>query len=132
MIIDTNVLLRALGRDENRQTTSVRARIRTAREAGITYSVLSATVLEAAYVLASSAAGYCWDRSTVAAAIDAITEEPAFDVEHASALRTAADTHRNRSIDLHDCFLAALATERGTQVLSFDDDFRRLGVRETP
>jgi len=48
---------------------------------------------------------------------------------HCALLRTPTES---RSIDLHDCFLAALATERETRVLSVDDDFRRLGVRETP
>jgi predicted nucleic-acid-binding protein len=132
MIVDTNVLIRSLGAAEDRQSAAVRARIARARTDGVTHTVLSATVLETAYVLASAAAGYGWERVDVAAAVTAITAEPAFEVEHASALRTAADTYRARSIDLHDCFLAAMAAERAIRVLSFDDDFRRLGVRETP
>ena len=132
MIVDTNVLLRSVGGGEDRQSAAVHARVRTSRENGTTHCVLAATVLEAAYVLASAAAGYGWDRDTVAAAVDAIVDEPAFEVEYATALRMAAETYRSRSIDLHDCFLAAVASERSTRVLSFDDDFRKLGVRETP
>lgn len=132
MIVDTNVLLRAVGGRDDRRSVAVRERVRAAREDETTYSVLSATVLEVGYVLASAAAGYGWERQAVAAAITAITDEPAFAVEHACALRTAAETYRTRSIDLHDCFLAALAVERSTRVLSFDDDFRKLRVRETP
>ena len=37
-----------------------------------------------------------------------------------------------RSIDLHDCFLGAVAGRRGTSVLSFDADLRKLGVSEKP
>ncbi len=130
MIVDTNVLLRSVGGEDTRHTAAVHQRVRAARESGTTHSVLSATVLEVAYVLASAAAGYGWDRDDVAAAVTAITDEPAFEVEHASALRSAAETYRSRSIDLHDCFLAALAAERSTRVLSFDDNSRRLGIRE--
>ena len=64
--------------------------------------------------------------------IDAILDEPAFAVEHATALRQAVVTYRSRSIDLHDCLLSAIAAQRGTRVLSFDDDLRRLGTAERP
>jgi predicted nucleic-acid-binding protein len=106
--------------------------VRLARENGQTMTVFSATVLEAAYVLASRAAGYGWDRAAIAAAVSAVTEEPAFDVEHATALRLAAATHRERSIDLHDCFVAALAGDRATRVLSFEDDFRPWAYASSP
>jgi predicted nucleic-acid-binding protein len=132
VIADTNVLLRALDADAGRQATAVRARIETARTADARITVLAATVLEVAYVLESAAAGYGWDRQEVARAIDAIVNEPAFDVEHSQALATAASTYRSRLIDLHDCLLAAVATQRGTRVLSFDADLCKLGIGETP
>lgn len=132
MIVDTNALLCALGARSGPQTDAVRARVQRARESGETLTVLSATVLEAAYVLASVAAGFGWERVAVAAALEAITDEPGFDVEHASALRSAAATHRARAIDPHDCFLSALSTARQVRVLSFDNDFRRLGTQERP
>lgn len=132
MIVDTNVLLCALGARGGRPSEKVRARVRRAREDAQPLTVLSATVLEAAYVLASAAAGFGWSRDAVAGAVEAVADEPGFEVEHASALRSAALTHRARAIDLHDCFLSALAVERSSRVLSFDDDFRRLGTRELP
>lgn len=132
MIADTNVLLRALDADVGEQATAVRDRIEAGRSADSRITVLAATVLEVAYVLESAAAGYGWDRQDVARAIDAIVNEPAFDVEHAEALATAAGTYRSKSIDLHDCLLAAVATQRGTRVLSFDADLRKLGVSEKP
>lgn len=127
MIADTHVLLRALDADAGRQATAVRARIEAARSADARITVLAATVLEVAYVLESTAAGYGWDRQDIARAIDSIVNEPAFDVEHAEALATAADTYRSRSIDLHDCLLGAVATQRGTHVLSFDADLANSG-----
>lgn len=132
MIVDTNVLLRALDRNPGAQTDAVRARIETARSTGGTLTVMSATVLEAAYVLESSRTGYGWDRDAVARAVEAIVDEPAFAVEHAQALRNAAERYRARSIDLHDCFLSLIAEQRNTRVLSFDDDLRRLGTGERP
>ncbi len=89
--------------------------------------MLAATVLEVAFVLASAAAGYGWDRGAVAAALEAMIDEPGFAVEHGPALRAAAATYRARAIDLHDCFLDAIARERATRVLSFDADLARLG-----
>ena len=132
MILDTNVLVRTLDRDPGAQGIAARARVKAARESGEKLTVLSATVLEAAYVLESKRAGYGWDRDAVAAAVEAIVDDPAFDVEHASALRAAAASYKMRSVDLHDCLLSAIATDRGTTVLSFDDDLRRLGTGEQP
>ncbi len=59
--------------------------------------MLSATVLEMAYVLESSRAGYDWDREVVAQAVEAVTDEPAFDGEHTTALRHAATSYRAKS-----------------------------------
>lgn len=83
-------------------------------------------------MLESSAAGYGWDRVGVAAAVEAIVDEPGFAVEHGSALRDAAATYGDRAIDLHDCYLDAIARERGRRVLSFDKDLARLGSGERP
>jgi len=132
VILDTNVLVRTLDRDPGPQGRAARERVETARETGGKLTVLAATVLEAAYVLESERAGYGWDRDAVASAVEAIVDDPAFDVEHADALRAASASYRARSIDLHDCLLSALAGERSTKVLSFDDDLRRLGNSEQP
>lgn len=132
MIIDTNVLLRALDGSETPHSRSARGRIEAARAAGETLAVLSATVLEAIYVLESERAGYGWDRDAIARALSAIVHEPAFEVEHGPAFEAATATYRTRAIDLHDCLLAALADQRGTRVLSFDEDLRTLGPREPP
>jgi predicted nucleic-acid-binding protein len=132
VIVDTNVLLRTLDRDPGAQGRAARERVTAARASGERLTVLSATVLEAAYVLESERAGYAWDRAAVAGAVEAIVDDPAFDVEHAAALRVAAASYRAKAIDLHDCLLSALATKRSTKVLSFDDDLRRLGPSETP
>jgi predicted nucleic-acid-binding protein len=131
MIADANVLLRILDRDDGAHGRAARARVETARS-GEPISVLAATTLEVAFVLESAAAGYGWDRAAVASAVQAITDEPGFTVEHGEALRAATETYRDRKIDLHDCFLDAIARERGTRVLSFDADLARLGSGERP
>jgi predicted nucleic-acid-binding protein len=131
VIADTNVLLRALERASGAHGRAARARVETAR-GGEPITVLAATALEVAFVLESEGAGYGWDREAVASAIEAIVDEPAFEVEHGDALRTAASTYRERSIDVHDCFLDALARKRDTKVLSFDRDLTRLGTGEHP
>lgn len=82
-------------------------------------------------MLESAQAGYGWDRSAVARAVTAIVDEPAFDVEHDGALRVATTAYRERAIDLHDCFLDAIARERKVRVLSFEADLRRLRNRRT-
>jgi predicted nucleic-acid-binding protein len=132
VIVDTNVLLRALDRDASAHAKAVHLRVEGARASGETFTVLSATVLEMVYVLESSRAGYGWDREFVAQAVQAVIDEPAFDVEHSTALRAAATSYRAQSVDLHDCFLSAIAHERHTRVLSFGQDLRRLGNSEEP
>ena len=132
MILDTNVLLRVLERDAGAQGRAGRARVEAARATGEALTVLAATVLEVAFVLESARAGYGWNRTSVARAVEAIVDEPAFAVEHADALRLAAAVYRDRSVDLHDCLLHAAALERETRVLSFDGDLARLGSGEPP
>jgi predicted nucleic-acid-binding protein len=132
VIADTNLLLRALDGDPGTQGHAARQRISQARDTDQPLTVLSATLLEVAYVLESARAGYGWNRDAVAAAIEATLDDPGLNIEHATALRTAAASYRTRSIDLHDCLLSAFAGEHATKVLSFDDDLRRLGNCEQP
>lgn len=131
MIVDTNVLLRVLDADGGPQTTAARESIRRSRAAS-PLTVLSATVVEMAFVLRSARAGYGWDRQVIGDAVEAVLDEPAFAVEHGDALRRALRAFRGRSIDLHDCLLHAIAEERGVRVVSFDDDLQRLGTGESP
>ena len=131
MIADANVIVRILERDAGSHGRAARARVAAAR-AGEPIGVLAATVLEIAYVLQSAAAGYGWDRAAVADAVEAIVDEPGFAVEHGAALRAASATYRERNVDLHDCFLDAIARARGVRVLSFDGDLVRLGTGERP
>lgn len=131
MIVDTNFLLRTLECDTGAHGRAARARVEGARM-GESLSVFAATVLEVAFVLESAQAGYGWDRRSVSEAVEAIVDEPGFAVEHGEELRVAALTYGNRSIDLHDCYLDALARERETRVLSFDRDLARLGTGERP
>ena len=64
--------------------------------------------------------------------VEAIVREPGFDVEHREALVAAATSPRDHAFDLHDCYLDAVARQRGTRVLSFDADLARLGSGEKP
>ncbi len=131
MIADTNVLLRMLDGDSGAHGRAARARVEVAR-ASQPIELLAATVLEVGFVLQSRAAGYGWDRAAVASAVEAIIDEPGFAVEHGEALRLAAATYRAHKIDLHDCYLDAVAREGATRVLSFDRDLTRLGTGERP
>lgn len=131
MIADANLLLRILEGNTGAHGRAARARVEAART-GEPIAVLAATVLEVAFVLESADAGYGWERDSVAAAVEAIADEPSFSVEHSDALRTAAATYRERSIDLHDCYLDAVARGWDTSVLSFDADLARLDTGERP
>lgn len=132
MIVDTNVLLRILDGGRSEHAVAARARVQSARETGETLHVFAATVLELAFVLESVRAGYGWNREAVASAVQAVADEPAFEVEHADALKFAASSYRERKVDLNDCYLDALANQFGTRVLSFDGDLRKLRSGERP
>ena len=83
-------------------------------------------------MLESVRAGYGWERHVIGQAIEAVIDEPAFELEHADALRRAVTSYKARSVDLHDCLLSAVANQHNTRVLSFDDDLRKLGTGEQP
>ncbi len=131
LIADINVLLRSLDGEQTAHSRAARARVQRARLRP-PIAVLAATVLEVAYVLESSAAGYGWPRDIVASAVEAIVNDPGFEVEHGQALHAAASKYRDHAFDLHDCFLDAIARQRAARVLSFDADLARLGSGETP
>jgi predicted nucleic-acid-binding protein len=85
VIADTNVLLRILERDAGAHGRASRIRVEKPAP-GTRFKVLAATALEVTFVLESGNAGYGWDRGSVAAAVEAITDEPGFMVEHGDAL----------------------------------------------
>lgn len=96
LIADTNVLLRSLDGEQTAHSRAARARVQRAR-LGPPIAVLAATVLEVAYVLESSAAGYRWPRDVVASAVEAIVNDPGFEVEHGQALHAAASRYRDHA-----------------------------------
>jgi predicted nucleic acid-binding protein len=128
MLIDTNVLLRVFDGPGQPQYDEARRRIVACIEAGEPLRVLSATVMEVAFVLASVEAGYGLSREEIVQALSAVLEDPSLTVDDVAILRRAVQLFAQHPIDLQDCYLAAAAEATGERLFSFDKDFDRLRV----
>lgn len=128
MILDTDILLRLIDGEDGPQYAEVRAKLEGALEQGQRLRVDVATIHEFVYVLLSKATGYGYSRTEVTDAVHWVIRAPELTVERSDALyRAATDYGASTSIDFHDCYLAAMATEMpGEEVYSLDGDFRKL------
>jgi len=128
MLLDANVLLRAIDGPEHPQYEQAKAWVNQALVSGETLHVHPVSMMEVSYVLESKPAGYGWDRTDIADALDAILEDPTLAVLDAPILDRAVGLYRQFSLDLQDCYLAAFGEARHEHIRSFDGDFDR--VRE--
>jgi predicted nucleic-acid-binding protein len=128
MLVDTYVLLWVFEGPDQPQYDEARWRIVACIEAGEPLRLLSATVMEVAFVLARADAGYGLSREEIAKALTTIIEDPSLTVDGAAILSRAVQLFVQRSIALQDCYLAAAAEATGERLFSFDKDFDRLRV----
>jgi predicted nucleic acid-binding protein len=127
VILDTNILLRLIDGAASPQYKKVRTRLEAALKEGQRLRVDVATIHEVVYVLSSKATGYGYSRPEVAAAVHSLIHAPELTIDRPDALYRAATDYGRASIDFHDCYLAALATESpDEQVYSLDTDFKKL------
>jgi predicted nucleic acid-binding protein len=126
MLLDANVLLRAIDGPQHPQYEQAKAWVDEAVASDEPLRVHPITMMEVSYVLASKPAGYGWERSGIADALTAILEDPTLTVVDAPILDRAVELFRQYPLDLQDCYLAAFSDARQEQLCSFDGDFDRL------
>jgi len=123
--LDTNLLVRILIRDDEKQTELVRRLLERCHEDGERCLVTTIALCELEWVLTAS---YKVPRQEVAAAIEGFSTEELFVVEEAEMVREALTRYQAGKGDLSDYLLGARGRELGTATtFTFDK-----ALRDTP
>jgi len=122
--LDTNVILRFLLGDDPEQSPRATAFIR-GLEKGVERSELEdCVVVETVWVLEK---GFEVPRHEIARKLSSLAEISGIRYRGKRVLQDALSRFAGTTCDIADCLLAARARNRGMEVLSFDEDFAKLG-----
>ncbi|MGI6776239.1 MAG: PIN domain-containing protein [Patescibacteria group bacterium] len=122
-IVDTNVFLRFLLKDNEEYFKKARRYFLRAKKHQITLILLPVVVLEINYVLKGV---YSLSRQESAKILSSLLKSPLLMVKERKTLIKAVDSYEKINIDLADVYLSAAAQEENAKVLSFDKDFEKI------
>lgn len=125
--LDTNVLVRYVAQDDVRQSAIATRFVEQTLSPAARGFVSLVALLEAVWVMESR---YSADAHTIAGILTDLLETASLEVQDAAAVRGAAERYRRGGVDLHDCLIVSLATERKAQAVTFDaKTAKRLGMQ---
>jgi predicted nucleic-acid-binding protein len=124
--LDTNVLLRFLVGDDERQGERSARVIRQAAVRGESIAIDRVVLCEMVWVLASS---YRYARPDIARALTDILDADGFEIADRDIVRAAIDDYRKHKGDFADCLIGRTNAARGCrETLTFDRRLKPLGV----
>ena len=131
LVLDTNVLVRALFPGEETQSRRAAEFLAQAESGGVRLLLSSVVVAEVTYVAQSH---FGAPRAEVAAALIDLLSHRAVRCPEREILQDALGRYARSKVDFADCYLAAVALDEDAAVCSFDRDFGRFGDirREEP
>jgi len=116
--LDTNVLIRFLVRDDERQAGAVYGKFKEAEAARQVFLVPLLVVLETIWVLESA---YSVKRGEIREAIDELLSMPILEFESQAVIRRAMSSAKESNVDLADLLIGHSALHAGCEcVLTFD------------
>jgi predicted nucleic-acid-binding protein len=127
LVVDTNVLLRFILKDDAEQFRQAKAAFVKAQHAGQLLWVTQTVVQELVWVLEYH---YGRPRQDVVRMVDGLFSLPLFHIESPARVAAAIRVYEEHKVDFTDALLAAISHEKGLEgVLSFDRDMGRIGAR---
>jgi len=127
-LLDTNVLVRFLLDDDPRQSPRAVALMKRLEQGNESAWLEESVLAETVWVLEK---GYGVPRPEIAHMLSTIVGIPGIRCRSRRAVLEALSRFSTTSCDIIDCLLAACARSRGLTVVSFDQDFKRLGCQWT-
>jgi predicted nucleic-acid-binding protein len=115
--LDTNVLVRYLAQDDARQAAAATRLIEQTLSSANRGFVSLVTLLETVWVMESR---YGADPATVGAILADLLDTGSLEVQDASAVKNAVQRYARGGVDLHDCLIVTLASQRSARVVTFD------------
>lgn len=122
--VDTNVLVRWLVEDDDKQTARAQRLFESARADQTLLFVPSTVVLELEWVLRSR---YQFDKETVLGTLNAVLETQELEFQDEAALEQALHVYRQGTAEFADCLHVGMcAAAARTPLLTFDEKAARL------
>lgn len=121
-VVDANVILRLLLKDQPAHFAQAKAFFDTVRAGDANAHVPAAVLAECAYVLTKV---YAVGRAETADHLLGLLDYRGLTTD-SPAIRVALGWYRDRNVDFIDALVVATARENGWQVFSFDRDLARL------
>jgi len=122
-IVDTNIFIRFLLKDNKKFYQQAKKYFNDAKEKKIVLILLSQVVFEIDYVLRSV---YKLSRKESADILKNLIKSPYLQVENRQVIGEAVEKYAEKNIDLVDLFLIETARKEKVEILSFDKDFSKL------
>lgn len=122
-IIDTNILLRFLLRDNEKFFQKAKKYLTDAKDKKVVLILLSQVIFEIDYVLRGV---YRLSYKESADYLTKLIKTPYIQIENRTIITEAIEKYKEKNIDLVDLFLLETARKEKAQVLSFDKDFSKL------
>ncbi|HEY9707591.1 MAG TPA: type II toxin-antitoxin system VapC family toxin [Oculatellaceae cyanobacterium] len=123
--LDTNILLRLITREPPDQAERALRLAEQAERGEVTLKLSPLVVAEMVYVLSSF---YRYSRAEITQVLLPLVSAQGVDLQEADLVVAALESMARANVDFVDAFLAETARRQGEAVVSFDRDFRRLGV----
>jgi predicted nucleic acid-binding protein len=123
--LDANVLLRFLTGSPPELAERSAVLLEEAQRGDVSLRVHPVVVAKTIWVLESF---YGYSKGEISGVLIPLLEQPALQVEGARTVVRALEKMAESNVDFADALLAETARSRGEGVVSFDRDFRRLGI----
>jgi predicted nucleic-acid-binding protein len=124
--VDTNIFLRFLLKDHQTQYPLAVKLFRKADRGKANLWTTDVVILELVWTLKSL---YGYDRFTIRENVEGIIALPNLDVLNKKLILQALQDFVNKNIYFADAYNYQLATKAKKRILSFDKDFKKLGVK---
>lgn len=124
--VDTNIILRFLLRDDESLYIKARRIFEAAEKKKFSLWATDVVILELVWTLKSF---YNYDRFVIREKVEEIIALPNFDLLNKKLILEALQDFANKNIDFADAYNFQLANREGKGILSFDSDFKKLGVK---
>lgn len=123
-VADTNILLRFLLRDIPKQAAEAKKSLEEAKEQKIRIVVHPITIFEVDFALEKE---YKLHKKDAVSHLKSILSMSYLDILERELLLVALDIYAQKNVDFVDAFLFTYAEFVGSEVLSFDKDFKKIG-----
>jgi predicted nucleic-acid-binding protein len=121
-LIDTNLVVRYLVQDDDKDAEAAGRLFETCDRGELEIVVFSAVLAECVFVLESF---YEQPRGDIASALGTLISSLGVEINEAALHLDALDRYKKTTIHFVDCLIAATASAQNTPVATFDRNFRK-------